>query len=87
MVRVAFYCPKVRGTVNVRDCAYCRCFKEDPDQRDVNECRQENLVAVYECNSCGSFMPLGALLDPRGNLVCAHCVMNGTPARERVAVS
>lgn len=87
MVRIAFYCPLVRGTVAVRDCAYCRCFKENADSfADVNECRQENLVAGYECSACGAFTPPSALLDTRGNLMCARCVMNGQPAVEKTAV-
>jgi hypothetical protein len=78
MVRIAFYCPVVRGTVEARDCAYCRSFKEgDHGYQDVNECRQENLVPGYECSSCKAFTPPGAMLDKRGFLLCAHCVING----------
>lgn len=85
MVRIAFYCPRVQGTVKPRDCAYCRRFKEDDHAyQDVNECRQENLVAGYECAECKSFMPPGATLDSRGYLLCAHCVMNGTHPREKL---
>lgn len=82
-VSIAFYCPRVQGTVEVKDCAYCRCFQEDLYQ-DVNECRSENLVAGYQCTVCRSFMPPGALLDGRGNLVCAHCVMNGATASRKL---
>ena len=87
MVRVAFYCPRVKGTVQARDCAYCRCFREDEhNYSDVNECRQENLVAGYECTACKNFTPPGATLDSKGQLMCAHCVMNGKTREKAQAV-
>lgn len=82
MVKVAWYCPLVRGTVTQSDCAHCSCFREDDhDYADVNECRSENLVAGYECSECKSFGPPGATLDARGNLLCPYCVMNERSTR------
>ena len=88
MLRIAFYCPLVGGTVTRRDCAYCRAFQAGGSTAfsSVMECRQENLQGGYECSSCGAFMPPGALLDARGHPRCAHCLM-ARPAPERIPAS
>jgi hypothetical protein len=80
MLKIAFFCPRVRGTVGLRDCAHCRSFREGIRPfSGVIECRQESLVAGYECSLCRAFLPPGALLDAAGHPVCGHCLINGRP--------
>ncbi|MBI4862240.1 MAG: hypothetical protein HY815_18580 [Candidatus Riflebacteria bacterium] len=77
-LRVAFYCGRVGGIVALRDCAYCRAFKEGAKAFGaVVECRQESLVAGYECRRCKTFLLPQITLDSQGRPACGHCQMNG----------